>query len=84
MWKQKKIRTKLRYFRMKRGFTLIELLVAMVAASVVSLAALQMYVQYHRVFMQLYAGYQRESTELLETIRQMNPYGSGALRGSPR
>ncbi len=63
------------------GFTLMELLVAVVAASVVSLAALQVYGHYHRVYSNLYGSYQKETAAILEELRRINPYGSEA---SPR
>lgn len=79
-----KFRTEQRKNLLKCGFSLAELLVAVVAASVVSLAALQVYSLYHGTFLHLYRSYQEETTELLEELRLLNPYASGALRGSPR
>ena len=46
--------------RAVRGFTLIELLVAMLAASIVSFTALQLYASYHRLYLHLYGDYQKE------------------------
>ncbi|WP_407457519.1 prepilin-type N-terminal cleavage/methylation domain-containing protein [Fibrobacter sp.] len=63
------------------GFTLIELLVAVVAASVVSLAALQVYAGYHWLYLHLYGQYQKETAAILEELRRLNPYFSGT---SPR
>lgn len=61
------------------GFTLIELLVAMLAASVLSLAALQVYGAYHRLYLHLFADYQKESATILEELRRMNPYADGLV-----
>ena len=63
--------------RQRLGFTLIELLVAVVAASIVSLAALQVYGGYHRLYLHLYGSYQKESAAILEELRCMNPYVTG-------
>lgn len=60
------------------GFTLIELLVAVVAASMVSLAALQLYGAYHRLYLHLYGDYQKETAASLEELRRINPYCFGA------
>ena len=60
--------------RAVRDFTLIELLVAVVAASIISLAALQVYGGYHRLYLHLYGDYQKESAAILEDLRRMNPY----------
>ena len=60
------------------GFTLIELLVAVVAASVVSLAALQVYGAYHKLYLHLYGDYQKETAAILEELRRINPYCFGA------
>ena len=60
------------------GFTLIELLVAVVAASMVSLAALQLYGAYHRLYLHLYGDYQKETAAILEELRRLNPYCFGA------
>ena len=62
---------------MRSGFTLIELLVAVIAASMVSLAAFQIYGAYHRLYLHLYADYQKETAELLDGIRRINPYFLG-------
>ena len=64
--------------RAVRGFTLIELLVAVVAATTLSLAALQVYGAYHRFFLQLYGDYQKETAAILEELRRINPYCLGA------
>lgn len=69
---------------MRSGFTLVELLVAVVAASVVSLMALQVYGMYHRLYGRLYGDYRRESAAIIEELRATDPYASGALRGAPR
>jgi prepilin-type N-terminal cleavage/methylation domain-containing protein len=61
------------------GFTLIELLVAMLAASVLSLAALQVYGAYHRLYLHLSGEYQKESAAILEKLRRMNPYADGPV-----
>jgi prepilin-type N-terminal cleavage/methylation domain-containing protein len=61
------------------GFTLIELLVAMLAASVLSLAALQVYGAYHRPYLHLSGEYQKESAAILEGLRRMNPYADGPV-----
>ena len=63
--------------RSVNGFTLIELLVAVVAASIVSLAALQVYGGYHRLYLHLYGEYQKETAAILEELRRLNPYFSG-------
>ncbi len=65
---------------LKQGFTLIELLVAVVAASMVSVAALQLYGVYHRLYLHLYGGYQKETAAALEELRRINPYVSGSSR----
>lgn len=65
--------------RAVRGFTLIELLVAVVAATALSLTALQVYGAYHRLYMHLYGDYQRESAAILEELRRMNPYATGSV-----
>ena len=62
---------------MRSGFTLIELLVAAVAASVISLAALQVYSQYHKLYLNLYGYYQKETAAILRELRRINPYVSG-------
>ena len=67
----------------KRGFTLIELLVATVAASILSLAALQMYASYHKLYLHLYSDYQKETAAILEKLRRINPYCSGAIKRLP-
>lgn len=64
--------------RAVRGFTLIELLVAIVAASIVSFTALQVYASYHRLYLHLYGDYQKESAAILEELRRLNPYCFGA------
>ena len=64
--------------RAVRGFTLIELLVAVVAATTLSLAALQVYGAYHRLFLHLYGDYQKETAAILEDLRRINPYCFGA------
>lgn len=64
--------------RAVRGFTLIELLVAMVAASIVSFTALQVYASYHRLYLHLYGDYQKETAAILEELRRLNPYYLGA------
>ena len=64
--------------RAVRGFTLIELLVAMVAASIVSFTALQVYASYHRLYLHLYGDYQKETATILEELRRLNPYCIGA------
>ena len=64
--------------RAVRGFTLIELLVAMLAASIVSFTALQLYASYHRLYLHLYGDYQKETAAILEELRRLNPYVSGA------
>ena len=64
--------------RAVRGFTLIELLVAMLAASIVSFTALQLYASYHRLYLHLYGGYQKETAAILEELRRLNPYCFGA------
>lgn len=64
--------------RAVRGFTLIELLVAMVAASIVSFTALQVYASYHRLYLHLYGDYQKETAAILEELRRLNPYCFGA------
>ena len=61
----------------KGGFTLAELLVAVVAASMVSLAALQLYGAYHSLYLHLYGDYQKETAAILEELRRINPYESG-------
>lgn len=60
------------------GFTLIELLVAMLAASIVSFTALQLYASYHRLYLHLYGDYQKETAAILEELRRLNPYCFGA------
>ena len=64
-------------FPERAGFTLVELLVASVAASVISLAALQVYSQYHKLYMYLYGDYQKETAAILKELRRINPYVSG-------
>lgn len=64
--------------RAVRGFTLIELLVAMLAASIVSFTALQVYASYHRLYLHLYGDYQKETAAILEELRRLNPYCFGA------
>ena len=64
--------------RQKLGFTLIELLVAIVAASMVSLAALQVYGAFHKLYLHLYGDYQKETAAILEELRRINPYCFGA------
>ena len=64
--------------RAVRGFTLIELLVAIVAASMVSFAALQVYGAFHKLYLHLYGGYQTETAAILEELRRINPYCFGA------
>lgn len=59
------------------GFSLVELLVAVVAASIVSLMALQVYGGYHKLYLHLYGDYQKESAAILEELRRLNPYFSG-------
>ena len=63
--------------RQKLGFTLIELLVAIVAASMVSLAALQVYRAFHKLYLHLYGDYQKETAAILEELRRINPYCFG-------
>ena len=63
--------------RSVNGFTLIELLVAVVAASTLSLVALQVYGGYHRLYLQLYGEYQKETAAILEDLRRINPYDFG-------
>ena len=63
--------------RAVRGFTLIELLVAVVAATALSLTALQVYGAYHRLYLRLYGDYQKESAAVLEELRRMSPYAAG-------
>ena len=63
--------------RQRLGFTLIELLVAMVAATALSLTALQVYGAYHGLYLHLYGSYQKESAAILEELRLMNPYATG-------
>ena len=67
----------------KRGFTLIELLVASVAASILSLAALQVYANYHKLYLHLYGDYQKETAAILDELRRINPYCSGAIKRRP-
>ena len=67
----------------KRGFTLIELLVATVAASILSLAALQVYASYHKLYLLLYGDYQKETAAILDELRRINPYCSGAIKRQP-
>ena len=62
----------------KEGFTLIELMVASLAASVISLVALQVYAGYHKLFLHLYNDYQKETAAILKELRRINPYCSGA------
>lgn len=64
--------------RAMRGFTLIELLVAVVSASIISLAALQVYGGYHGLYLHLYGDYQKETAAILEELRRINPYCLGA------
>lgn len=64
-----------------RGFTLIELLVAVIAASILSLSALQMYSACHRLSLQLVRGYQRESSSLLQQMRGAMPYDTNMYHG---
>ena len=64
--------------RAVRGFTLIELLVAMLAASIVSFTALQVYASYHRLYLHLSGDYQKEAAAILEELRRLNPYCFGA------
>lgn len=59
------------------GFTLIELLVALVAATILSLVALQVYGAYHRLYLRLYGDYQKETAAILEDLRRINPYCFG-------
>lgn len=63
--------------RSVNGFTLIELLVAVVAASTLSLVALQVYGGYHRLYRHLYGDYQKETAAILEELRRINPYCFG-------
>ena len=63
--------------RSVNGFTLIELLVAVVAASTLSLVALQVYGGYHRLYLHLYGDYQKETAAILEELRRINPYDLG-------
>ena len=60
------------------GFALIELLVAVVAATTLSLVALQVYGGYHRLYLLLYGEYQKETAAILEELRRINPYCLGA------
>ena len=64
--------------RAVRGFTLIELLVAVVSASIISLATLQVYGAYHRLYLHSYGDYQKETAAILEELRRINPYCLGA------
>ena len=64
--------------RSVKGFTLIELLVALVAATSLSLMALQVYGAYHRLYLHLYGDYQKETAAILEDLRRINPYCLGA------
>ena len=64
--------------RSVNGFTLIELLVAVVAATTLSLAALQVYGGYYRLYLHLYGDYQKETAAILEKLRRINPYCLGA------
>lgn len=61
-----------------KGFTLIELLVAVVAASTLSLVALQVYGAYHNLYLHLYGDYQKETAAIFEELRRINPYCFGA------
>ena len=63
--------------RSVNGFTLIELLVAVVAASTLSLVALQVYGGYHRLYRHLYGEYQKDTAAILEDLRRINPYDLG-------
>ena len=65
------------------GFTLIELLVAVVAASALSLTALQVFANYHKLYLHLYGDYQKETAAILEELRRINPYCSGAIKRLP-
>ena len=78
MQKKVNFRTESETIRLLGGFTLIELLVALVAASVVSLAALQVYGAYHKLYRHLYGDYQKETAAILEELRRINPYCFGA------
>ena len=62
------------------GFSLIELLVAVVAASVVSLVALEFYAGSYRLYLHLYGDYQKETAAILEELRRLNPYDSETSR----
>ena len=63
--------------RSVNGFTLIELLVVVVAATTLSLVALQVYGSYHRLYLHLYGEYQKETAAILENLRRINPYDLG-------
>ena len=69
--------------RQRLGFTLIELLVAVFAASIVALATLQVYGGYHKLYLHLYGDYQKETAAILEELRRINPYCSGAIKRLP-
>ena len=51
----------------------------MLAASVLSLVALQVYGAYHRLYLHLSGEYQKESAAILEGLRRMNPYADGPV-----
>ncbi len=58
----------------RKGFTLVELLVALAAVSVLSASALQLYGNFHHLTLHFIQDYQQESSELLQQMRQVNPY----------
>ena len=58
----------------RKGFTLVELLVALAAASILSASALQLYGHFHHLTQHFIQDYQQESSELMQQMRQVNPY----------
>lgn len=58
----------------RKGFTLVELFVALAAASILSASALQLYGHFHHLTLHFIQDYQQESFELMQQMRQVNPY----------
>lgn len=70
---------KISYAKFKSGFTFVELLVAVLAASIVSLIALNIYVQYHKCFLHLYNSNQKETSALIDSLQRSKPYYKGLM-----
>lgn len=62
------------WLKSKKGFTLVELMVALAAASILSLAALQIYGMYLGAYKQQILRYQEESQALIREMQQVYPY----------